>query len=71
MAGIELRQPGGTPYAGDRFVGTAVCERARAHGVILRPLGDVIVWLPPLSVTTDELALLGRATRAAVLETLG
>lgn len=71
MAGIELRQPNGTPYDGDRFVGTAVCERARAHGVILRPLGDVIVWLPPLSVTTDELALLGRATRAAVLETLG
>lgn len=71
MAGIELRQPDGTPYDGERFVGTAVCERARSHGVILRPLGDVIVWLPPLSATPDELALLGRATRAAILETLG
>lgn len=71
MAGIELRKPGGTPYDPERFVGTAVCERARAHGVILRPLGDVIVWMPPLGVTTPDLELLARATRVAIEETLG
>lgn len=66
MAGIELRQPDGTPLAAEAFWGSVVCQRIREHGVILRPLGDVIVWMPPLSVTVEELQLLGRATRAAI-----
>jgi adenosylmethionine-8-amino-7-oxononanoate aminotransferase len=39
--------------------------------VILRPLGDVIVWMPPLSLTASDLALLERATTAAIQEVLG
>lgn len=62
MAGIEL-----APRAG-RFLGAEVCERVRAHGVILRPLGDVVVWMPPLSLSPEELALLVRATAAAIRE---
>lgn len=64
MAGIEL-----APQA-DRFLGVEVCDRVRAHGVILRPLGDVIVWMPPLSITAAEVALLETATRTAIIETL-
>jgi adenosylmethionine---8-amino-7-oxononanoate aminotransferase len=60
MAGIELHsQP-------DRHLGADVCDRARQHGVILRPLGDVVVWMPPLSIQTSELALLEAATLAAL-----
>lgn len=60
MIGIELQgQPG-------RFLGSEVCDAARAHGVILRPLGDVVVWMPPLSLTQPEVALLERATRQAL-----
>lgn len=70
MAGIELRHIDGTPFEPDRFVGSAICERARDHGVLLRPLGDVIVWMPPLSSTESDLALLARATRAAIEEIL-
>lgn len=70
MAGIELRDIEGTPLPADQFFGSLVCERARAHGVILRPLGDVIVWMPPLTSTVDDLALLAHATRAAIEETL-
>jgi adenosylmethionine-8-amino-7-oxononanoate aminotransferase len=62
MAGIELRTIAG------RFLGAEVCERARAHGVILRPLGDVIVWMPPLSLRPDELALLEATTRQAIAD---
>jgi adenosylmethionine-8-amino-7-oxononanoate aminotransferase len=62
MAGIELR-----PQAG-RFLGAEVCDRARDHGVILRPLGDVVVWMPPLSLRPDELALLETATRLAIAD---
>ncbi len=60
MVGIELRsQPG-------RSVGGEVCAAIRGHGVILRNLGDVVVWMPPLSLTPTELGLLETATAAAI-----
>jgi adenosylmethionine-8-amino-7-oxononanoate aminotransferase len=65
MAGIEL-----SPVEG-RSLGVEVCDRIRAHGVILRPLGDVVVWMPPLSLSETELQLLERATIAAISETAG
>jgi adenosylmethionine---8-amino-7-oxononanoate aminotransferase len=64
MVGIELE-----PRAA-RYLGAEVCDRVRAHGVILRPLGDVVVWMPPLTLTTADLALLERATVAALDEVL-
>jgi adenosylmethionine-8-amino-7-oxononanoate aminotransferase len=36
--------------------------------VLLRPLGDVIVVMPPLSIRLDELALLMGAVEAAIAE---
>jgi adenosylmethionine-8-amino-7-oxononanoate aminotransferase len=65
MIGIELG-----PFDADRFVGAQVCQQARSHGVILRPLGDVIVWMPPLSITDDEIDLLATATSAAIADVL-
>jgi adenosylmethionine-8-amino-7-oxononanoate aminotransferase len=65
MAGIEL-----VPRAGRRL-GADVCARARRHGVILRPLGDVVVWMPPLSLQPADLALLEQATASALREALG
>jgi adenosylmethionine-8-amino-7-oxononanoate aminotransferase len=64
MAGIEL-----APIEG-RALGVEVCERIRAHGVILRNLGDVVVWMPPLSLHAADLVLLEQATTAAIRETL-
>ena len=64
MAGIELAAISG------RLLGAEVCQRVRAHGVILRPLGDVVVWMPPLTLASDDLELLERATVAAIRETL-
>ena len=60
MIGIELvrdrahREP--FPAAGR--VGYRVCKAARARGVILRPLGDVVVLMPPLTLTRPEADLL-------------
>jgi adenosylmethionine-8-amino-7-oxononanoate aminotransferase len=57
MVGIELvadkrmRQP----FDSKRRVGAAVCARIRRHGVIVRPLGDVIVLMPPLAMEVEEL----------------
>lgn len=68
MVGIELTQDKATraeyPY-GDR-VGFQVCLAAREHGVLLRPLGNVLVLMPPLSVTVEEIELICRAVEQAI-----
>jgi adenosylmethionine-8-amino-7-oxononanoate aminotransferase len=58
--GIELVADRGnrTPFPPAERRGMRVCRRAREKGVFLRPLGDVIVLMPPLSVTLDEIDLL-------------
>jgi adenosylmethionine-8-amino-7-oxononanoate aminotransferase len=59
MAGIELvaDRTSKRPYAAQQRIGTRVCCMARAQGVLLRPLGDVLVVMPPLNI---ELPLLDR-----------
>ncbi|HXG11614.1 MAG TPA: adenosylmethionine--8-amino-7-oxononanoate transaminase [Gemmataceae bacterium] len=52
MAGIELVQDRATrrPFPPEQRVGWRVCRQARDRGVLLRPLGDVIVVMPPLAI---------------------
>ncbi|MCY3647430.1 MAG: adenosylmethionine--8-amino-7-oxononanoate transaminase [Chloroflexi bacterium] len=58
MTGIELVADRDTrePLPSDREAGWRVCLAARDRGVFIRPLGDVIVLMPPLSIEEDELA---------------
>jgi adenosylmethionine-8-amino-7-oxononanoate aminotransferase len=42
------------PAPGLRW-GRRVCAGAVARGVLLRPLGDVVVLMPPLTITADEI----------------
>ena len=63
MVGIELKG-----RLEDR-VGAKVCRRVRKYGVILRPLGNVIVLMPPLSITIEELDFLLMATYRSIEET--
>lgn len=70
MVGIELADPkSGGAFPVEQFRGVKVCEAARKQGVILRPLGDVIVWMPPLSMSRDEADLLATSTIRAIEET--
>lgn len=57
MVGVELVQDKATrrPFDPRRRVGAEVCTRIRRHGVILRPLGDVIVLMPPLAMEMQDL----------------
>jgi adenosylmethionine-8-amino-7-oxononanoate aminotransferase len=48
-----------------------VCRAARRRGVFLRPLGDTIVLMPPLSVTGIELVTLVDAIVAGIEEVTG
>ena len=70
MVGIELVADRATraPYPTAARIGHRVCDVVRKHGVILRPLGSVIVLMPPLSLRHDELDLLVSATASAIRE---
>lgn len=50
MGGIELASPDPSKRWGRR-----VCAAAVARGVLLRPLGDVVVIMPPLTITDTEI----------------
>ena len=51
MTGIEVAS------VGER-TGFAVCQEARRRGVWVRPLGDVVVLMPPLAIGDEDLATL-------------
>lgn len=57
IAGIELVKNKRTkaPYPSGLRLGRQICLKAREKGIILRPLGDVIVLMPPLSITRAEI----------------
>jgi len=59
-AGIELvrDKESKEPYAWEERVGMNVCREARKYNLFLRPLGNVIVIFPPLSITENEIELL-------------
>ncbi len=70
MVGIELvldrRTKQEYPY-GQR-VGHRVCMAVRRRGILLRPLGNVVVMMPPLSLTSPEAEWLGNAVRDSIQE---
>ena len=60
MIGIELVQDKANRknYSVEHRIGHRVIQEARKRGVMIRPLGDVIVLMPPLSVADAELNIL-------------
>jgi len=60
MCGVELA-PGSRR-------GRRVCAAAVERGVLLRPLGDVVVIMPPLTVTEDEIERIVHTLRSAIDE---
>ena len=55
-----------TPFPWQERRGRRVYEYALREGVLLRPLGDVIYFMPPYVITPDEIALLARVASAAI-----
>ncbi len=68
MVGIELVKDKKTkePYPWEERMGVKVCQEVRKHGVILRPLGNVIVLMPPLAITKEEIDQLLEATYRSI-----
>jgi adenosylmethionine---8-amino-7-oxononanoate aminotransferase len=69
IAAVELvrDKKSQSPYPWTERRGQAVCNVALQHGVWLRPLGNVIVIMPPLCVDEEQLRLLVRAVRQGIL----
>jgi adenosylmethionine---8-amino-7-oxononanoate aminotransferase len=63
MVGIEL---GGFPV--EARAGHQVTLAARRRGAIVRPLGDVVVLMPPLAITARELRRLVAITADSIAE---
>ncbi|MEA2407725.1 MAG: adenosylmethionine---8-amino-7-oxononanoate aminotransferase, partial [Thermoleophilaceae bacterium] len=61
MVGIELVE-----HPLPVRIGHRVTLEARRRGAIIRPLGDVVVLMPPLSITSDELTRLVGITAEAI-----
>jgi len=57
IAAIELVEDKKTrkPYPLKARIGHRVCGIARQRGLLLRPIGNIIILIPPLSVTHDVL----------------
>jgi len=68
MVGIELVRDRATraEYAYGERAGHRVCLEARKLGAILRPLGNVVVLMPPLAMTEAQLAELSGIALAAI-----
>jgi adenosylmethionine-8-amino-7-oxononanoate aminotransferase len=65
MCGVELH---GAP---GEHRGRQVCAAATQRGVLLRSLGDVVVVMPPLTVTEDEIEIIVDTLRASIEEVMG
>ena len=63
MVGIELED-----FPLDARMGHQVTRAARRRGAIVRPLGDVVVLMPPLSITAGELRTLVTITAQSITE---
>ena len=70
MAGIDLKLnvDEDISYSIKERIGKKVCENAMKDGVLIRPLGDTIVLMPPISIKTDELKKLTRTVYKSIKE---
>ncbi|CAN2044936.1 Adenosylmethionine-8-amino-7-oxononanoate aminotransferase [Candidatus Magnetomoraceae bacterium gMMP-1] len=68
MVGIELvlNKESKSVYLPEDKIGQKVIAEARKHGLIIRPLGNVIVLMPPLSISIEELDRLCDITYEAI-----
>lgn len=68
---FELGERDGTPLPAARRAGLCAYRAALRRGVLLRPLGDVLYWMPPYCVSDDDLVHLAQVTAAAIEEATG
>lgn len=68
LAGIELvrDRETGEPFPWEERVGQQVCDYAAEQGVWIRPLGSIVVIIPPLAISIEQLDAICLAVREGV-----
>jgi adenosylmethionine-8-amino-7-oxononanoate aminotransferase len=65
IAGIEVEE---SQNSLQPTLAAAACIEARRHGLLTRPLGNVIVLMPPLCITVDQITKAVEALRVSIAE---
>src|SRR5437763_3755956 len=68
IAGIEVAELPEAPLADQA---AEICIAARRHGLLTRPIRNVIVLMPPLCITTDQVTQAVEAVRTSIIEACG
>jgi len=70
MAGIDLKKNvnKNISYKINERIGKKICDTAKREGVLIRPLGDTIVIMPPVSINQKELKKLTRTIYKSIKE---
>ncbi len=67
---VEFKPAHAERWPTDTRAGYRVALAARRHGLVIRPLGDSILFVPPISIQPDEVKHLVRAVRLAMDDVL-
>lgn len=69
MVGIELMEDPerGVPYPYEAKIGIRTILEARQRGLIIRPLGNVIVLMPPLSISSKDIVRMVQIVRGSII----
>ena len=70
IVAFELARDGrrDAPFEPSLRVGLRAYRAALERGVVLRPLGDILYWMPPYCIDDAQLELLARTTAEAIAE---
>ena len=73
MAGIELvlDKESKRPYDWEEKMGWRIAEHAREQGVFIRPLGNVIVLMPPLAISEQNLVQMMKVMKESIFAVTG
>ena len=70
MVGIEIvkDKSNGAPFDIAEKKGARICQKARQYGIVIRPLGDVVVLNPPLCIDNDQVDMLIEAVGNSIVD---
>ena len=60
-----------TPFPTEKRLGAKICQTAREFGLLTRPIGDVLVLVPPYCTQPEELEQMVNALHSAIVRELG
>ena len=55
-----------TPYPWQERRGLQVYQYGLKNEMLLRPLGNVVYWMPPYVIDEEQIALMGKVTREGI-----